>query len=214
MNITFFKYLIMCDKVDICEKKMFQNLYFRIIEILINLIRYIWSKLISCIFILIYYVIFFFIIIMDRIYKISLFLITILLEIAIGYAFKLEGDTWNTWDKGFCIFVFCCHIPFYFALFFENRKMLDILHFTVFLSTLFGLFVNSYFLLLLIISFCIGIQMQWTCINKCILNSDDQNIRSNFGFGKITTILTLLYTCFLSYRLGIMIKRDNKKYVH
>jgi len=153
---------------------------------------------------------------MDRIYKTCLYFITVLLEIMIVYAWKQEGDKWNAWDKGFCIFVFCCHIPFYFALFFENRRMLDILHFTVFLSTLFGFFVNSYFLLLLIISFCIGIQVQWTCINKCILNSDEQNISSNFGFGKITTISTLLYTCFLSYRLGIiktcgMKKRGIKK---
>ena len=141
---------------------------------------------------------------MDRIHKATLYFITILLEIIIVYAWKLEGDKWNVWDKGFCIFVFCCHIPFYFALFFENRRVLDILHFTVFLSTLFGFFVNSAFLLVLIISFCIGLQVQWTCINKCILNSDEQNISSNFGFGKITTILTLLYTCFLSYRLGRM----------
>ena len=141
---------------------------------------------------------------MDRIHKATLYFIAILLEIIIVYAWKKEGDKWNAWDKGFCIFVFLCHIPFYFALFFENRRMLDILHFTVFLSTFFGLVVNSNFLLVLIISFCIGVQIQWTCINKCILNSDEQNISSNFGFGKITTILTLLYTCFLSYRLGRM----------
>jgi hypothetical protein len=84
------------------------------------------------------------------------------------------------------------------------------MHFTVFLSTLFGFFVNSAFLLVLIISFCIGLQVQWTCINKCILNSDEQNISSNFGFGKITTILTLLYTCFLSYRLGRMKNTESK----
>jgi hypothetical protein len=139
---------------------------------------------------------------MDRTYKSTLYFIAILMEIIIIYIYKLEGGKWNGYDKGFCIFVFFCHLPFYFAVFFENRRMLDILHITIFLSTLFGFFVNSNFLLILIISFCIGLQVQWTCINKCILNSDEQS--SNFGFGKLTAILIMLYTCFLSYRLGSM----------
>ena len=148
---------------------------------------------------------------MDRTYKSTLYFIAILMEIIIIYIYKLEGGKWNEYDKGFCIFVFFCHLPFYFAVFFENRRMLDILHITIFLSTLFGFFVNSNFLLVLIISFCIGVQIQWTCINKCILNNDEQNISTNFGFGKITTILTLLYTCFLFSRLGSMKNTESKK---
>ena len=37
------------------------------------------------------------------------------------YLWRLDGDKWSLWDKSFCIFVICCHIPFYFALYFDNR---------------------------------------------------------------------------------------------
>ena len=35
----------------------------------------------------------------------------------------------------------------------------------------------------------ICLQIQWLSINKCILNTEEQNHKSNFGYGKITSIL-------------------------
>ena len=39
-------------------------------------------------------------------------------------------------------------------------------------------------------------------MNKCILNSDEQNNNTNLGFGKLTSIIALLYTCFLMFKIG------------
>lgn len=139
---------------------------------------------------------------MEKICKICLFFITVLLEVILFYLWRLHGDKWSLWDKSFVIFVICCHIPFYFALYFDNRPWLDILHFTVFLSILFGFVINDVKLLLLILTFLVGLQIQWICINKCILNTDEQNNNTNFGFGKLTKIASLLYTCYLSFKIG------------
>lgn len=148
---------------------------------------------------------------MNKIIKLILYLITILLEIFIYYIWKKDRLKWTYWDKVFCIFVLCCHIPFYFALYFENRPWLDFLHFTVFLSTLFGILVSNVKILLLILTFIIGLQIQWITINKCILNSEEQNCNQNFGFGKLTSIATLLYSCYLAYKIGKTCKKQKNK---
>ena len=65
-----------------------------------------------------------------------------------------------------------------------------------------GFIVNHKYLLSFILVFLICLQIQWMSINKCILNTDEQNDKSNFGYGKITSILTLLYTCYISIKIG------------
>lgn len=142
---------------------------------------------------------------MNNTCTICLFLIAFLMEMLLYYFWRIDGDKWSLWDKTFCIFVLCCHIPFYFAVYFDNRPCLDILHITIFISTLFGLFVKNINLLLLILTFVVGLQFQWTFLNKCILNTDKQNNNTNFGFSKITTIATLLYSCFLSWKIGTLV---------
>ncbi len=150
---------------------------------------------------------------MDKIHKRVLFFITVGLEITLYMSWKLYGDKWTSWDKAFCIFVICCHVPFYVALFFEHRPWLDFLHMTVFLSTLFGLFMSSIHLLMIVLVFIVGLQCQWICINKCILNTPEQNEKSNLGYGKITSIATLFYSCYLAYKIG-SIMRPRKKKTH
>ena len=141
---------------------------------------------------------------MEKKYKICLFFFTFLIEIILFTLWQLDGDKWTLVDKSFVIFVICCHIPFYFALYFEHRPSLDILHYTIFLSVLFGFVINNINLLLLILTFLIGLQIQWILINRCILNTDEQTNKSIFGFGnpKLTTFATLLYSCFLSFKIG------------
>lgn len=148
---------------------------------------------------------------MDKIHKRVLFFITVSLEIILYMSWKLYGDKWTWWDNAFCIFVICCHAPFYVALFFENRPWLDFLHMTVFLSTLFGFFMSSIHLLMLVLVFILGLQCQWTCINKCILNTPEQNEKSNLGYGKITSIATLFYSCYLAYKIGVSTYIDKKR---
>jgi len=141
---------------------------------------------------------------MEKKYKICLFFFTFLIEIILFTLWRFDGNKWSLFDKSFVIFVICCHIPFYFALYFEHRPTLDILHYTIFLSVLFGFLINDVKLLLLILTFLIGLQMQWIWLNKCILNTYKQNNRDTVGFGnpKLTNFATILYSCFLSFKIG------------
>ena len=148
---------------------------------------------------------------MSKIIKLCLYLITFIIEIYLYYVWLLEGSSFTFWDKIFCIFVLCCHVPFYFAIYFENRPWIDFLHITVFLSTLFGLVISNKKFLLLLLTFLIALQIQWITINKCILNTEEQNCNQNIGFSKLTDIFTLLYSCYLAYRIGKTSKKKSKK---
>ncbi len=147
---------------------------------------------------------------MEKTHKISLFFITLSVDILLYYFWFLEGNKWVLWDKRFALFVLCCHILFYFALYFENRPWLDFLHITVIICPLFGFFMSNIKLLFLILSFILGLQVQWLSINKCILNTEQQNNNNHKSYlGKIISILTIFYSCILSYKIGVL--QENTK---
>lgn len=147
---------------------------------------------------------------MEKTHKISLFLITLSLDILLYYFWFLEGNKWVLWDKRFALFVLCCHTLFYVALYFENRPWLDFLHITVIICPLFGFFMSNIKLIFLILSFMLGLQVQWLTIDKCILNTEDQNNNNHKSYlGKIISILTIFYSCILSYKIGVL--QENTK---
>jgi uncharacterized membrane protein len=131
-----------------------------------------------------------------------LFAITLLIEVVITYIWTIDGHNWTMWEKAFCFFVFVCHVIFYVTLYYENRQWLDVMHVAVFVSTLFGVFLQSVPLLVLLLCLCVGIQLQWLFMNVCIMNSDEQNTNTNYGFSKLTAGFFLLYTCYLSFKIG------------
>ena len=152
---------------------------------------------------------------MEKIHKRALFLITITVDIILYYCWSLEGCKWAVWEKRFALFVLSCHSLFYFALYYENRPWLDVLHFTVLICPLFGFFISNIKLLSLILSFMLGLQVQWLTIDKCILNTDEQNNHNHKSYlGKIISILTIFYSCILSYKIGALqtnVKNKKKK---
>lgn len=112
------------------------------------------------------------------------------------------GNKWLVYDILFFQFLICCHSIFYLALIWEDRELLDILHLSVLIATLFGFFIQDTGLLIFLIIFIIGVQIQWICTKKCILNSDKQNNNVNETFAQFASTVSLLYSCYLSYRLG------------
>ena len=143
---------------------------------------------------------------MNKDIKFILYLVTIFLDFSIYFIWKIDGTYFTIGDIIFSSSVVSCHLPFYYALYFDNRKILDVLHVSIFVCNGLGIFVSNIKLLIMVLVFILGIQIQWITVNKCILNTDEQNQLQNFGFGKITYIVSLLYSCYLSYKLGRIVK--------
>ena len=139
---------------------------------------------------------------MNQNYKLSLFCITMLMDTYIIHRSLYYGRKWLFYDILFFQFLICCHSIFYLALIWEDRELLDILHFFVPITTLFGFYIQDIGLLIFLIIFTIGVQIQWICTKKCILNSDKQNNNINETFAQFSSTVSLLYSCYLSYRLG------------
>lgn len=139
-------------------------------------------------------------------YKKYVALITIFIELSIIYSYYYCYDTWNIYDKLFSIFVLLCHIPFYYTLISDDHSLLNLLHCSIFVSLLFGFFVENIYILGIIFIFVIGLQIQWFTLNKCILNTDYQNKHFNFGFSIVTNFLTLLYSYYLFHKINIILK--------
>jgi hypothetical protein len=139
---------------------------------------------------------------MEQTYKLSLFCITMLIDTYIIHRSLYYGNKWLVYDILFFQFLICCHSIFYLALIWEDRELLDILHLSVLIATLFGFFIQDTGLLIFLIIFIIGVQIQWICTKKCILNSDKQNDNVNETFAQLSSTVSLLYSCYLSYRLG------------
>ena len=97
---------------------------------------------------------------------------------------------------------------FYYALYTDNRSLLNKLHHCVFLSMFYGLYTTNVYILGLIflVYFCINVQ--WIMLdNRCILNERSTknlyNYVSNPGLkSKIDLIIMLVYLNLICYKLG------------
>ena len=132
----------------------------------------------------------------------ALFIVTIILDLILLILWSKFSKEFTNYDKIFVYFVVITHLFFYISLYYEHRPTLDILHISVAISCIMGVIVKHKYLLYLILLFLLFLQIQWLSINKCMLHTDEQNKNSNLGYGKITSIITLLYTCYISFKLG------------
>lgn len=128
--------------------------------------------------------------------KIILMFITLVLDTLIIYSlmYKLK-----LFDIYYAFSILIIHGIFINALFLNNRKILDILHYSVFLYIAFSPFLSNKYLIganLLLLFF---IQLLWILKNCCILNDPNNPIR--FGFGYEISIFTLIYTIILANKL-------------
>jgi len=139
---------------------------------------------------------------MNTNYRIGLFLVLLVLDAIIIYLWTSDSHTWGIWERNFCTFSLVTHSLLYIALYYEDRKWLDILHVAVVISVLYGFIIQNIPLLTIMLCFCVGVQIQWVCMNICVLNSDAQNANTRYGVNKLIVIFTLLYTCYLSFKLG------------
>ena len=128
--------------------------------------------------------------------KIILMFITLVLDVLIIYSLihKLK-----LFDFYYAFSILIIHGIFINALFLNNRKILDILHYSVFLYIAFSPFLSNKYLIGANLLLLFLIQLLWILKNCCILNDPNNPIR--FGFGYEISIFTLIYTIILANKL-------------
>ena len=136
----------------------------------------------------------------NRLYAITLGIDVTLLYI--HYNIKLSYT-----DHLFFYIIYSLHMIFYYALYTDNRSLLNKLHHCVFLSMFYGLYTTNVYILGLIflVYFCINVQ--WIMLdNRCILNERSTknlyNYVSNPGLkSKIDLNIKLGYTSTSTFRM-------------
>lgn len=134
--------------------------------------------------------------------KNMLYLWTFVTDILLLYIFLNNLGTWEIFEYTFLYLVFITHILFYISLYFEFIIVLDFLHVFVFILIGFGVVIKNVYLIFIILIFSAMLQIQWICLDKCLINSVSGYDKINYGFSKIIRTIVMLYTCYLSYILG------------
>jgi hypothetical protein len=129
--------------------------------------------------------------------KKKLYLLTVILDLFLLYAL-ITNNLCNK-DKIFIFIVLTTHLTFFYSLYIENKKILDLLHIMLFLLLLFGIFLENIYLLSICLFLLFIIQALWIYENRCILNEKEYT----FGYGKQLSISVLLLTIIYSIKIGL-----------
>jgi len=124
--------------------------------------------------------------------KKKLYVITFLLDS--GLIYLCTKKMLPQIDKLWCYSTLLIHSSFYYALYKNNRPILDKLHYWVFLLPVLSTFTKTIYPKILSLFLLLLIQFLWVIENKCILNEDGQTL----GFGGITSISTVTLNTILS----------------
>ena len=122
---------------------------------------------------------------------------TILIDIGLFYIVWTTPII-NWFDKVFIYIVLFSHILFYYALYFNNDVLIQYLHYLIFASLSVSIFLENTKLVMICLGLLLTIQVLWIIENRCILNKND----FEFGYSKELSIAVLLYTVFLSIKVG------------
>jgi hypothetical protein len=135
---------------------------------------------------------------MDNNSKTKLFIITILLDlfllfVIIKHTVSITGLLWIA-------SVFICHLLFYVALYNENRYILNVLHYFIFILPSFAIFINNIYIRIISLLLLILIQILWIKEKRCILNENDYK----FGYGDELNHYLVVYTPLLALSIGTL----------
>ena len=131
--------------------------------------------------------------------KKKLYAITALLDS--GLIYLCTKKKLHSYDKYWCYLTLCSHGLFYYALHKNNRRVLDQLHYWVFILPVLSTFTKTIYPKILSLFLIILIQYLWIIEDKCILNEEGQEL----GFGGITGIGTITLNTILSFQIGKLI---------
>ena len=139
--------------------------------------------------------------------KIILMFITLTLDI---FVINSLSNNLEPFDYYYAFSILIIHGIFINALFLCSQKLLDILHYSVFIYIAFSPFLSNKYLIGANLLLVFLIQLLWILKGCCILNDPENPIR--FGFGFEISIFTLIYTIILANKLPkFHIKKKYKK---
>ena len=119
----------------------------------------------------------------------------------IGLIYVLTKKILPFADKTWIFSTLLAHGAFFHALKNNNRKVLDILHYFIFVLPVLSTFTKTIYPKILSLFLLLIIQFLWVIENRCILNEKNQTI----GFGDYTCIGTITLNTILSFQIGKMI---------
>lgn len=130
--------------------------------------------------------------------QLKMFILTILIDI--GLIYLLLYQKLNITDYIFCYIILISHLLFLYGLWNNNEKLLDFLHYLIFIFLSLTIFVENIYLLTISLFLISIIQILWIIEERCILNKKGEI--NNFGYGKEINICSLILTIILSIKIG------------
>ena len=129
-------------------------------------------------------------------YRNILFIITILVDLALIYIyFNYEL---NFFDSFYIITILFIHLLFLYALYVNNSKLIDFLHYFVAIYVGISIFLTNKQMLYLLLIFIIMIQLGWVVFQDCLINKITNN---SIGFGNYYSIIALIYTFIILFKI-------------
>ena len=132
---------------------------------------------------------------MDDLSRKKLFLITFFLDLFLLYI--IFFNQLNYFDFFWILSVIVCHMLFYYNLVKENRYVLDVLHYFVFIFPSLALFTKNVLIKFVCIFLLILIQILWIIEKRCILNEEN----TEFGYGNELNYYLIILTPLLAYSI-------------
>lgn len=136
----------------------------------------------------------------------TLYVILCVLDISLISIVHFQKSKLSKFDLFYITVILFSHVLLYLSLFHKWFKMIDILHYVLFLSIVLAIFVSNIYLQSVVLFLVFLIQALWVYKGKCIMNTS--NDKDFWGYSSHLTLLTLFYTIILSIKLG---KKINKK---
>ena len=129
--------------------------------------------------------------------KIKLYVFTFLIDIYFLCIYNLVEIYLY---KVFIQLIFLTHILFYIGLYYNLRKLLDIIHYLVIIYPAITIFINDYWIKFNSLIVITIIQLLWIFEGRCILNEKDQSL----FYGHLINIFVIFLGLYLSFQLGLI----------
>ena len=134
---------------------------------------------------------------MEQKIKNRLYIYTIIIDIFLLSIMYLSNL--STIDRIWILSALGMHLLFYYNLYNNSRKLIDILHCFIFILPILSLFVQNILIKIMSLGLIILIQFLWIIEKRCILNEENNCF---YGFGGIINYICILLTAILSFNIG------------
>ena len=127
----------------------------------------------------------------------KLYILTVFLDIAL--LLILFMNKLVIFDKIWIVTVLFAHLLFYYGLKENNRQLLDVLHYSIFIYPTISIFAKNIFIKLVSLFLLVAIQMLWVYEKRCILNEKNQK----FGYGDEINYFSIIITVLLALSINL-----------